>query len=136
MLPANPVPEIIEFWAEKNDKNAGLLTTVESMDFKDWIASRGPLDETKLFKKNNDLLKMCLNKTFLWQDRPQRFTLLGHSGTTLKMTSVLGNDPKNLEEQVKSYVFFIFLVMLSFHEKLAKSKKKHCFCHVIRREKC
>ncbi|VDN22776.1 unnamed protein product [Gongylonema pulchrum] len=72
------------------------------MDFKDWIASRGPLDETKLFKKNSDLLKMCLNETFLWQDRPQRFTLLGHSGITLRMTSILGNDPKNLEEQILS----------------------------------
>lgn len=56
------------------------------------------------YQDNNSLLNFCMKETFLWQDRLQRFTLLGHSISASGLTNIFGRDPKILARQVLKYV--------------------------------
>ncbi|VDM08923.1 unnamed protein product [Wuchereria bancrofti] len=100
MLPFNVIPEIVEYWAQNVDSNEGLLTMIQRLDFQERLALNNPMDSLNLIKDNHSLLDFCVKETFLWQDRLQRFTLLGHSVSASNLTNIFGGDPKILEEQV------------------------------------
>ncbi|VIO90091.1 Uncharacterized protein BM_BM12172 [Brugia malayi] len=100
MLPFNVIPEIVEYWAQNVDNNDGLLTMVQRLDFQERLALNKPMNSLNLIKDNHSLLDFCVKETFLWQDRLQRFTLLGHSVSASNLTNIFGGDPKILEKQV------------------------------------
>ncbi|VDO39308.1 unnamed protein product [Onchocerca flexuosa] len=126
MLPFNVIPEIVEYWAQNVDKNwltfflrldkfncpkniiinsyyyysEGLLTVVQRLDFQERLAFNNPLDRLNLIEDNRKLLNFCVKETFLWQDRLQRFILLGHSISASNVTNIFGRNPKILTEQV------------------------------------
>ncbi|VDK78898.1 unnamed protein product [Onchocerca ochengi] len=100
MLPFNVIPEIVEYWAQNVDNSEGLLTVVQRLDFQERLAFNNPLDRLNLIKDNCDLLNFCVKETFLWQDRLQRFALLGHSISASNLTNIFGRNPKILTEQI------------------------------------
>uniref|UniRef100_A0A0R3S690 Helicase ATP-binding domain-containing protein n=1 Tax=Elaeophora elaphi TaxID=1147741 RepID=A0A0R3S690_9BILA len=89
MLPFNVIPEVVEYWTHTVVDNEGLLTMVQRLDFQERLSFSSPLHRLNL-----------IEETFLWQDRLQRFTLLGHSISAFKLTNIFGRDPKILAEQV------------------------------------
>ncbi|KAM3724474.1 Histone acetyltransferase Tip60 [Dirofilaria immitis] len=99
MLPFNFIPEIVEYCAQDVDKSEGLLTVVQRLDFQERLAFNNPLNKLNLIEDNCSLLNFCVKEMFLWQDRLQRFTLLGHSTSVSNLASIFGRDPKILTEQ-------------------------------------
>uniref|UniRef100_A0A1I7V9J5 Bm539 n=1 Tax=Loa loa TaxID=7209 RepID=A0A1I7V9J5_LOALO len=100
MLPFNVIPEIVEYWAQNIDDSDGLLTMIQRLDFQERLAFNSPLDRLNLIEDKCSLLNFCVKETFLWQDRLQRFTLLGHSISASNLANVLGRDPEILTKQV------------------------------------
>ncbi|EJD74417.1 hypothetical protein LOAG_18265 [Loa loa] len=100
MLPFNVIPEIVEYWAQNIDDSDGLLPMIQRLDFQERLAFNSPLDRLNLIEDKCSLLNFCVKETFLWQDRLQRFTLLGHSISASNLANVLGRDPEILTKQV------------------------------------
>ncbi|KAL4001632.1 hypothetical protein ACH3XW_0055 [Acanthocheilonema viteae] len=101
MLPFNVVPEIVEYWAQNVDDSEGLLTMIQRLDFQERLTFSSPLYNINLIEDNRSLLDYCVKETFLWQDRLQRFSLLGHSTSASNLANIFRRDPKILAEQVR-----------------------------------
>uniref|UniRef100_A0A915PQY1 Uncharacterized protein n=1 Tax=Setaria digitata TaxID=48799 RepID=A0A915PQY1_9BILA len=100
MMPCSSVPKIVEYWAQDIGQSESLLTMAERCDFQERLAFNSSLDRSKLIEDNCSLLKFCIQETFLWQDRPQRFAILGHGTLVPNLTNIFRRDPKILAEQV------------------------------------